>query len=186
MITIACVEHGDYQGRGQEYVDKLAAMVARNLTVPHRFVCHRPTLPGWWGKVELFQAGRFEGRVLFLDLDTIVTGPLDELVQHRGILHLADWGWKKISYGSGVMCWDAGEHAEIWDLFSLDVPGKFKGDQDWLTHLGGWDALPKGLNVSYRYHAKAGPPPGAVTVSFHGRPKCHEFAPDHWVSKAWG
>lgn len=184
-LTVACVNVEDYLGRGNEYVEKLRAMVSRNLTQPHRFECLTESdKPGWWAKVDLFEPGRFDGRVLYLDLDTVIVGPLDALAASKGILHLADWGWKKNDYGSGVMVWDAGEHTEIFTEYNGQVPHCFRGDQDWMTHLGGWPALPKGLNVSYRYHAKVAPPSGAVTVSMHGSPKPHEIV-DGWVPGAW-
>lgn len=144
-----------------------------------------PGRVGWWNKLECFAPGLFEGRCVFLDLDTIVTGPLDPLVKHKGCLHLDDWGWPTNTYGSGVMVWQSGEHADAWLKFTPDVAHRLKGDQDWLTALGGWDALPRGLNVSYRYHAKDGPPAGASTVSFHGSPKPHELPAEHWVHGYW-
>lgn len=205
MLTVACVEWGNYLGRGAKYVENLQAMVARHLTVPHKVVCltedprrHafafdaglelvdlRGVLCGWWNKIELFRPDRFHGRVLYLDLDTLIVGSLDELVKHKGLLHLDRWGWKNHVYGSGVMCWDAGEHENVFHDFSRDVPGRFEGDQNWIQACGEWPALPDGACVSYRYHCKSGPPPGASVVAFHGRPKCHEFEPGHWVSKAW-
>lgn len=205
MLTVACVEVGNYEGRGAEYVEKLRRMVARHLTAQHRFVVLTddgerhggppgvvwlpPEFKGWWGKVCLFDQNLFEGRVLYLDLDTVIVGSLDELVHHKGILHLDHWGWERKVYGSGVMVWDAGEHAEIWTQFTPEVPRRFggegQGDQDWVTSLGGWDALPRGVCVSYRYHCrKNGPPAGASVVCFHGRPKPHEFT-EGWVKEGW-
>jgi hypothetical protein len=185
-LTVVCVEVGNYLGRGQEYVDKLYRMVGRNLSQPFGFTSIRQSdKPGWWAKVDLFKPGLFQGRVLYVDLDTAITGSLDELVEHKGILHLKDWGWQKNDYGSGIMVWDAGEHVEIYNRFHAAIPEMFRGDQDYLTWLGGWDALPPGLNVSYRYVAKDGPPAGAVTVSFHGHPKPHELPTDHWVHGYW-
>ena len=82
------------------------------------------------------------------------------------------------------MVWDAGEHEEIYEAYTAGVPLQFRGDQDWITHLGGWDALPAHLCRSYRYVSKAGPQPGCVHVSFHGLPKPHEvltgWVPDRW------
>lgn len=185
-VTVACVEYGNYLGRGEEYVRKLGSMVARHLARPHQFVCLRPQergMEGWWAKIALFKPGQFSGRVLYLDLDTVVVGALDPLLDTPGILHLAQWGWKKNDYGSGVMVWDAGDHHEIWDRFSLDVPRTFRGDQDWMTHLGGWGALSPVLCRSYRYHCKSGPTPGASVVCFHGKPKPHELG--GWVKEAW-
>lgn len=188
-VTVACVEWGDYLGRGTQYVRALASMVAANLVTPHRFVCLTdqpsrhpgiqtmqltPGRIGWWNKLELFRPGIFAGRVLFLDLDSVITGPLDELVASKGIIHLSDWGWKMPVYGSGVMVWDAGEHAAIW---VRDYPGLYShhhGDQDWITRIGGWDRFPPQLARSYRYHCTEAVPEGCAVVSFHGEPKPHQ------------
>jgi hypothetical protein len=187
VITVACVQVGNYCGRGAEYVNKLRAAVNRNLLVPHRFECITESdKPGWFAKCDLFKPGLFSGRVLYLDLDTLIVGSLDRLVLNKGILHLRYWGWRRNDYGSGVMVWDAGEHEEIFKLYDSTVPQRFKGDQDWIRHCGEWPALPTGLNVSYRYHCKSGPDSGASTISFHGSPKPHEFPAEHWVTRAWG
>jgi hypothetical protein len=185
MLTVACVQVGNFLGRGEEYVAKLSSMVARNLSQPHRFECITESdKPGWWAKADLFEPGRFYGRVMYLDLDTVIVGPLEQLAASKGILHLADWGWTKNDYGSGVMVFDAGEHEEIFTRYTPDVPKCFRGDQDFIKTIGEWPALPKGLNVSYRYHAKNGPPAGAVTVSMHGQPKPHEITTG-WVPQFW-
>lgn len=186
-LTVACVESGNYQGRGAEYVDKLRSMVARYLTLPHRFVCVRPEvegLKGWWNKVELFRPGRFQGRVLYLDLDTVITGPLDALAAHPGIIHLVRWGWAKHVYGSGCMVWDAGQHADVFTRYSADVPKKFEGDQNWIQSVSRWDALPFPLVCSAKYHCKNGPPPGAAVACFHGPKKPHN-SNQQWVRDNW-
>lgn len=184
MLTVACVETGNYCGRGAEYVDKLRAMTARHLKAAHRFVCLRDGPPSWWAKIDLFRPGLFSGRVLYFDLDSVITGPLDGLAGRKGLIHLGMWGWKKNDYGSGCMVWDAGEHEEIFTRFTPQVPERFRGDQDWLTHLGGWDALPFPLVCSAKYHCKNGPPKGASVVCFHGPKKPHNVS-DHWVKAAW-
>lgn len=204
MLTVACVEWADYCERGGEYVSKLRASVARYLAAPHRFVCltddptrhpgvecqalprrQKDGLVGWWAKLYLFTRDRFEGRVLYLDLDTIVVGALDALADAKGIVHLKDWGWTKNDYCSAIMAWDAGEHSEIWERYTPQVPFDYRGDQDWITALGGWPALPKGLAVSYRYESKGGPPAGAAVVQCHGKPKPHEMPPEHWAHQHW-
>lgn len=185
MLTVACVNVGNYEGRGDEYVRRLRSMVDRHLSQPHRFECiTQSDKPGWWAKIDLFQPGRFEGRVLYFDLDTVITGELDTLASHKGTVYLTDWGWKHNLYGNAIMVWDAGEHESVFRRYTPDVAKRLRGDNDWMFELGGWDRLPPGLNVSYRYHAKNGPPPGAVTVSLHGRPKCHEVT-SGWVPEYW-
>lgn len=197
-MIVACVEVGDYERRGAEYVRKLQAMVSRNLG-PHRFVCltdepgrHDVECQqiqgggGWWAKIALFEPGRFPDgeRILYLDLDSVVVGDLRPLVAHKGLVHLADWGWTRNDYLSAVMLWDAGEHRNVWELYDTTIPFRFRGDQDYLTALGGWDALPKGLVCSYRYHATNGPPAGCSVIQFHGRPKPPDCV--GWVANAWG
>jgi len=161
-------------------------MVTRNLRQPFNFVCieRHGTLAGWWTKIALFEPGRFTGRVFYSDLDACIVGPLDELVETKGIIDLHDWGWTTHTYGSGVMVFDAGEHSEIYENFTPDVPQRFRGDQDWVTALGGWTPLPAHLCRSYRYHCTKAPPVGCVHVSMHGEPKPHEIV-DGWVPSTW-
>jgi hypothetical protein len=186
VITVAVVNHGNYLGRGKQYVETMRAMVARNLTRPHQFVCLEDvgTYGGWWAKIELFRPGRFSGRVLYLDLDSVVVGPLDELVESKGIVDLLDWGWRHPTLCSSVMVWDGDEHAAVFERFTQAVPREFRGDQDWITHIGGWPSLPPHLCKSYRYHSVLMPPARCVHVSMHGNPKPHEIA-SGWVKQTW-
>ena len=188
MITVACVNWGDYLGRGQHYVDTLRSAVARNLKQPFEFVCVREAgnLQDWWVKIALFQPGRFKGRVLYLDLDSVVVGPLDELVESKGIIDMHDWGWGAHPLNSSVMVWDAGEHERVFTAYQPEIAKKFcvGGDQEWITALGGWQALPAHMVRSYRYHSIKAPPADASVVTFHGTPKPHEvtkgWVPQHW------
>jgi hypothetical protein len=98
---VVCISWGPKYGA--PYVNRLYAMVARNLTPPFSFTCFtddpggfnpaiRPEpLPpldvvmptgtkGIWPKARLWgpQLGGLEGPVLFMDLDLVVVGPLDD------------------------------------------------------------------------------------------------------------
>lgn len=106
FITVACVWWGTLYPKS--YVERLRNSVARNLTVPHEFVCitDRDDVPegvraiptpvpnelcqgtnsygdgkGWWAKVGLFKPGLFGDakRVLYLDLDVVIVGSLDKI-----------------------------------------------------------------------------------------------------------
>lgn len=197
MLTIACVWVGERYGR--EYPAILQDMVCRNLDPARtpRFVCitdrldelpadmealpPEPGLSGWWQKVALFKPGKLPaGRIAYFDLDVAVTGPLDCLVDRKGIIH----DWHTITYNSSVMVWDAGEHAEAWGRFAPDVLDRLHGDQDWLTEVGGWAALPPEWCASYKSHARVWPPYEAKVVVFHGLPKPHEVT-DGWVPQLW-
>ena len=194
MITVACVNWGNYLGRGAEYVGKLHSMVAQHLHQPFHFevIEEAGDLEGWWVKVALFQPGRFKGRVLYLDLDSVIVGDLDELVEHKGIIDMHDWGWEEHALNSSVMVWDAGEHENIFTKFKPSVAKFFcvSGDQAWMHHLGGWQGLPAKMCRSYRYHSIKGPQSGCRVVTFHGNPKPHHitegWVPQHWNQQATG
>jgi len=170
-----------------------------------RVIAPDPTLPGWWQKLHLFKPRLFTGRVLYLDLDVVVTSSLDELVEHRGIIQ--DWNYN--AYNSSVMAFDAGEHEDIWTTYEnrCEIQGNrlvwsgrpktddpknwataYNGDQDYITAIGNWRTFPPEWCVSYRGSAIAGPPPGAKVVCFHGRPKQAQVVaadPHGWVANAW-
>lgn len=89
-MRVICVKWGDKYG--PEWVYNLRAMVRRNLTIDHDFVCmtDKPIndvtcvpcadgLPSWWSKVGLFRPGLFPGLNLYIDLDVVITANLDNI-----------------------------------------------------------------------------------------------------------
>lgn len=137
-LTVICVLwEGNFRTRNYTFnwVAKLKRMVARNLTIPHEFVCltnTKSTLPdiiglhvlplinewsGWWSKIEIFRPGLFEGRVLYLDLDMLIIDNIDEFASQKSPFILLDaWGkgTKKTEdglsiykYNSSVMSFEA-------------------------------------------------------------------------------
>lgn len=105
-LTIVCLKWGDLYG--PEYVNRLFAMVSRNLSSSFRFVCFtddaegiRPEVeikplpefpePAYqyarycsaWRKLALFDcdATGLAGRILFLDLDIVILRSLDTLFE---------------------------------------------------------------------------------------------------------
>ena len=94
---VVCVLWGDKYS--DDYVRILKAMVERNTTFEHRFICFsdrevegvdcRPLiyedLQGWWQKIYLFKEGnKLNERVVYFDLDTVITGNIDWLMKYRG------------------------------------------------------------------------------------------------------
>ena len=102
---VVCIRWGTRYG--PEYVNRLYAMVARNITPPFTFTCitddmqgvrrevgqiplpelgcDMPTgVTGIWGKSRLWceRLGDLRGPVLFLDLDVVVMGNLDGFFSH--------------------------------------------------------------------------------------------------------
>jgi hypothetical protein len=163
----------------------MKAMVSRNLKQPHEFnVLGSIGLRGWWNKIGLFKPGQFTGRVIYIDLDCLITGPLDELVESKGIIDMRSWGFPERAYNSSVMVFDAGEHKYIWRSFDSSVPDMMEGDQDWISRVSQWKALPAHAVRSYRYHCLAGMPQKCSVIVCHGKPKPHEI-PHIWARNIW-
>lgn len=209
MLHICCIRAGE--AFSPAYVSNLFDMVRRNLAdgFEGEFVCFtdladaldegikvRPLpadLPGWWSKLALFREGLFPAgdRVLFFDLDTLITGRLDELAAYDGPLALLRDFYRPLGLQSAVMAWRAGDYASIWKTFEnagcpMDNPG---GDQAWIERVC-WhqvqvarlqDAFPE-MFVSFKQIN--GPPDKASVVVFHGKPRPHEVV-HGWVPQVW-
>ncbi len=161
-------------------------------------ICHplRDGRPGWWAKLELFRRNVFDPgtRILYLDLDTVVVGPLlGILARPERFLALEDFYRHPPTFarglGSGVLAWTAGDPllAEWYTRFEEEADVYMRacgsgGDQRYLETcltLGGtwatvtfWPDVVPGQIVSYKVHCPGGQyPPGARLVCFHGRPK---------------
>jgi hypothetical protein len=215
MITVWSVCVGDKYSAADVWT--LKNMVAENLDAPHRFLClsDRPLegiecvipaeeWPGWWSKLLVFRYSR--GPCLYLDLDVVVTGPLDGLLSDT--LAMAK-NWAQSGYGgcqSSVMAWNndivkiriadyfelsrvqeptkAGD-VENCGLYVLDDGATLWGDQEFITaHYGppGGDMiLPMEGIYSYKYHCRGKQlPADAKVIAFHGNPKPADVS-DPWV-----
>ena len=144
MVNVICMKWG--AKFGPEYVNRLHAMVSRNLTLPHRFVCFTDDLSGisrdiecmllppmalppgrdrGWQKLSTFSKPLFDlvGPTLFLDLDVVIVGSMDGFFELPGefrIIH--DWQrpWR-ITGNSSVYRFEAGAHPEILDNFLRNI-----------------------------------------------------------------
>lgn len=160
-LTVASVfVRGEYPYT-PEYVSKLYSMARRNIDRPFRAVCLTDTpgeIPDWieaiaikklpgfapWSKLELFNPARqWKGRVLYLDLDSLIVAPLDELIDTPAPFAITDDPVGKLgkdSYGraivrrfnSSLMVWDGGTQTELYVDWTPDVAGRLSGDQDWI------------------------------------------------------
>ena len=214
-MIVACVRIGDLYP--MMYVERLRNMVARHMDRPYRMVCltdqdercsgvefvdiSAHALRGWWGKMALFERDwRRDQRVLYLDLDTVICGPLGPLCNLSVDLAICanfarehgnkTWPCK---YGSCVMVFGEQLPEFLWHVF-------WECRHDWMrqyARLGDQrvieeiypdalliqDVLP-GFAISYRrLHARI-PTRGASIVNFGGKSK-----PDNceipWVRELW-
>lgn len=195
-FMIACVlkSGGDYDA---EYVERLHAGVSRyapgarfvclsDVDVPCERIPLKYDWPGWWSKMELFRPD-IQGEMLFMDLDTVITGDLTPLIKLKRLAMLADF-YKPERLASGLMFLPQQCREKVWRHWiadpqaRMDEAGRF-GDQKIIGDVFKdmavkWqDALP-GKVVSYKVHMKGRGnkvPDGASVVCFHGQPRPREL-----------
>lgn len=186
MLNVICVNVGNYLGRGDEYVRKLQAGVAAHLDLPYSFhvLTDRDVhgLTGWWAKLAMFEPGRFSERCFFLDLDTIVTGSLDEIAGYAGDFAALSDFYHPQHLASGVMAWRAGACDDIWTRWQDCGAPQFGpgGDGAWIDAVRPdadrlQDLFPRQI-VSFKADCMRGTPLDARLVCFHGLPRPHTVA----------
>lgn len=197
---------------GPDYVNRLFNMSRRNLTVPFSFICYTDAPEGLdpaidarplpemgfddpeergWRKLALFKKDiDLEGRVLFLDLDTVIVGNIDDYFTLEGeVILIKHWRpSKKHGVGeTGVYRFDAGREADIYDNFInniSEVKSSYRHEQayvgDYLSSRGRLSFWPEKWMPSFKYNCmrpfllglflEPKLPAGAKMVVFHGNP----------------
>ena len=220
-INIVCMKWGTPYGA--HYVNRLYASVKRNLTRPFRFVCFTDDTAGIisevqcqsitdvqfpasekdrrWLKLGVFKKDLvgLEGECLFLDLDVVITGPLDEMFDyapgHFCISH--DW-WMPYKHwrarlmnqpkigNTSVFRFEVGTLDTVLTQFEQDsekIIATYSLEQEYVTrmveHRIAW--WPHSWVRSFRRHCRPSfplnlvfspsVPPGAKIIAFHGLPK---------------
>lgn len=163
MTTVACLfVRGEYPYT-PEYVTRLYAMVKRHLSRPFRFVCltdhpwlfTAPVMPievtrlagfAYWTKLELFNPTRdWSGRMLYLDLDTLIVADLDPIVDAPADFAITADPWTPRSkprdkhgreiirrFNSSVMVWEGGTQTHLYEDWRPSIAKQLSGDQDWI------------------------------------------------------
>lgn len=151
---------------------------------------------GAWRKVSLYQPGLFEfdGPVLGLDLDIVITGPLEDFLDYApGKLCMRlDWGGEKLGQrhgNSSVFRFEPGRHSYIYDAFAADpweCARKARGREqehtsytaiahgDFEFYPSQWVASFKEQSIPprpYNWFRRPQIPAGARVVTFYGHIK---------------
>lgn len=213
MLTVICVLKASAVYTA-EWVRKLRDAVARNLNLPHRFVClsdvdvpcERIPLkhdwPGWWSKIELFRPGVITGPTLYLDLDTVVVGNIDAIA---GLPHdfamLRGFG-RRNYVGSGVM-WFRKPQVAVYERFVAkpmehiaeyirNEHAAVIGDQAFIYDTIGdrnivrlQDQLPGLLHCYPKTFDSDRLPAGCGIVCFKGKTKQPQALHRPWCAEAW-
>lgn len=205
-LTVACVKHGPKYG--PDYVNRLYSMVRRHLPGAWRFCCLtddrsglRPEAGiidissrdtrGWWAKLALFDPATPipDETVLYLDLDTVITGGLGFIADLRVGFHIFEHP-DVASFNSSVMLFDRGFATPVHERLAPEEMTRLPGDQDWIELcLPGLDTFRHGLIRLYRgldpaLDADGLAASGARIVTFPGAPKPHQIE-DGWVTEHW-
>lgn len=211
MLDVICVlkSGGIYDA---SWVAKLRDGVKRNLSRPHNFrclsdvdvPCERSMLnhdwPGWWSKIEMFRDGVIDRETLYLDLDTVITGPIE--IHRNGIdFAMLQSFWVPDMVGSGIMYF-SGENVphHIYEKFAKqpkaymahhqrNADATYVGDQAFI-----WDAMKHDVARindylpgirSYKMHCTRRLPADTSIVCFHGRPRINELQSSPWITEHW-
>lgn len=135
VINVVCVlRSGGKVGYDAGWVKKLQRGVERHLSLPHRFVClsdcdvdcQRIPLErsgkGFWSKVQLFKPGLFDGPVLYLDLDTVICGSLDPVLERVQNQEFVMWYEADKRIHSSAFMWWKTEQSHLWRLYQQHPP----------------------------------------------------------------
>lgn len=201
------------------YVNVLHSAVRKNLGGAFRFVCLTNDASGiddaievfpipdlgygpqhWksgaWPKLSVFVPDLcgLTGRALFIDLDSVILGPLDPFFTLPGELISIAGGprWRRGSenpnpdLATGVFAFDIGSQAQIAKQFADDPAAAFREfgiEQRFVQqHVSSWTTWPKAWVISFKRHLRRPvlldrilshrePDPGTRIVAFHGDPR---------------
>jgi hypothetical protein len=225
---------------GPEYVDRLYGMVARQLARPFRFVCLTdapagirsevvcapiPALPAipqpkerGWTKLAAFspELGDLVGEtVLFLDLDVVVMGRLDPLLDHPGVFPMIrDWyHHRRVVGNSSVFRYRPAEQRGLFEAFRTDADAivrRIRNEQEFVSEYldarGELSFWPTSWCQSFRVSCLAPwplrawqtprRPADCRVLVFHGEPKpplalagraglVQTYRPARWIAEEW-
>lgn len=212
--TVVCMKWGTLYSAA--YVNVLFNACKKFISTPFRFVCFtdqatglsseiitRP-IPefgldpenyrhGAWPKLGVFlpHEGLLQGRCLFIDLDTVLLGSIDELFDVKGDLVCIDsrpWRYKSGNPRTmtSIFAFSPGELSWVVERLCTDRSAyisKYGIEQDFLhgevPNICYW---PEGWVVSFKYHARQPllvdrfrppkkPAAPARVLAFHGKPR---------------
>lgn len=221
-LTIVTFKWGDKYG--PDYVHKLAAGVRRNLAQEHRFLCitddtrglqvecqsiresdrYLTDVRGCFARLRLFDhegqkaVGMQPGdRIVCMDLDLVITGPLDELFDRPEPFTILQGvnSANPCPFNGSLWMLKAGYRPDVWHEFSLELAAKvpfheFPDDQAWLA-----DMLPDAGAFGpedgvYAFQKRGWPkgealPRNAKVVAFPGWRDPSQYTRLDWVQENW-
>jgi hypothetical protein len=242
-VNVLCIKWGTKYG--PEYVNKLRSMVARHLHRPHRFVCLTDDAQGidptidvkpipavgfdefdqrqpWtfghgWLKLTSFADPLYDlqGKTLFLDLDIVILGSLDEFFEQPGeFTVIKEWDKTDGTGNTSAYLFTIGAHTDALEHLKNKFPESIadvRNEQEYITGFlarqGKVSYWPDAWCRSFKRHCMrrgimgwfSAPaiPPGAKIIVFHGKPNppdviagksgkwYRRVLPTPWVAEHW-
>ena len=197
-----------------EYVRRLRDGVAKHLSIPHRFVCMTDipkvvpddieTLPlgcsTWrWNlrKMSMYDPDYgFAGRVLALDLDTVIVGSLDDIAKYPGRFAVLEDFYEPGQCGGGIVGFEGGTldddlywpvHGHRFQVNAITRGSERKWYRLRMPDADFWQSMFPGQIVSYKPRPNERLreiPEDARIVCFHGDPRPHE-CDEAWLKQYW-
>jgi len=221
-MNIICMKWGDKFPA--EYVNRLYAMVARNLSGDFRFVCFTENSSGirdeveiqglpeldlppgsperGWRKLTVFKKdfGGLSGPTLFLDLDVVIVGSLDDFFTRSGAFLIAHDKKNpgKVEGNSSVFRFELVKsevrHEQAYlsrEMHKLDkleywpdewVPSfKYRCCPPWIKSWFEAPSIPKGAKVIL-FHGLPNPP---EAITGHSGKWYRHIQPSPWIKDYW-
>ena len=221
MHNVICLKWGTLYG--PEYVNILFHMVSRHLRAPFRFICltedARQLEPGievyplpefeeppWkyarfcsaWRKLALFRKGLadMQGKVLFLDLDVVITGSLDDVFSFSDKFAMIENWYQPGNGQASALCFDVGRFEFLLERYQSDpirYLKQYRTEQAFIAgELGNELAFfPEHWFQSFKKHcmpsaaarllgAQNRLPQDAKVIVFHGRPNPPDAIKGEW------
>jgi len=160
-IHVLCIKWGSKFSA--EYVVKLRNMVQRNLSYAHRFICltddeselqpeietlplARSDLEYCWNKLLLFGSLPLTGTALYFDLDVVITGDIDCLIEYRSdapFMSIKNWGlFAAPQFNSSVIRFTPNNYTPVLDDFiAKRAAGELRELREWDAYLGSRDRV---------------------------------------------
>lgn len=213
QITVMCVLKAGH-GFSVDHVKRLRSMVARNTTVPHKFVCltdveispeicetikMEKEYQKGWAKIEMFKANIVHSdRIVYLSLASIIVSNIDDILTDMcDFIALKPWNGTNQRRGlcaSGMMGWkNGGTYSFIYDQFRQeDIKFFVKGDQEYISKVlkannkepSFYQDNHNGI-YSYKRQCKYKLPGDAKIVCFHGSPRPGALEDVEWIEEHW-
>lgn len=228
-LTICCLlVRGEFVGYSPEYVRRLKVMVDRFCARPFRFCCltdQPEAMPAgvepipirrfdgchaYWSKLQLFDPRHaWTGRMLYIDLDSLIVAPLDPIIDfpaefaltedafvvERAHINTDRYGRRLVRrFNSSVMVWDGGTQTDLFTKWTSADAEYYSTDQDFAaasapTAKGlplAWFPRLSRLTQDETFAMTGSPMPPEAKVILAKKPKQHQAVLRWpWVDRVW-